>query len=343
VTGQRIRAARADDLPVLVEIERAASETFRTLGMHLVADDDPGTVDELAPYAADGRAFVSAAPDDQPIAYLLLDVVDGAAHIEQVSVHPLHARRGLGRELIEHAASWAVARRLHALTLTTYVCVPWNGPYYERLGFSYLGPDVETPGLRALRERERASGLDAWPRACMSRSLRGYGAAPALDGVSIRSAAAAERRALEELQFRASIHSTRYADLLRAHPDAIEVPPWQFEQSLARVAEDGDGVVGFAVLLPPVDGACELDAIFVEPDRMRTGIGRLLIDDAVARARRWGANRIEVVANPDAVEFYERVGFAGNEIVATRFGPGRRMCRTVEPLISETHGHSSQP
>jgi GNAT superfamily N-acetyltransferase len=108
------------------------------------------------------------------------------------------------------------------------------------------------------------------------------------------------------------------------------------------VAEDGGGVVGFAVLLPPVEGACELDAIFVEPARMRTGIGRLLIDDAVARACRWGADRIEVVANPDAVEFYERVGFAGNEIVATRFGPGRRMCLTVEPLLSRARGDRTQ-
>src|SRR5262249_32746649 len=157
---------------VLLAIERAASETFRTLGMDLVADGDPGTVDELAPYAADARAFVSVDADDQPIAYLLLDLIDGAAHIEQVSVHPSHARRGLGRALIEHAASWAVAHRLHALTLTTYVAVPWNGPYYEQLGFRYLSADEETPGLRAVREREHAPSLDAWPRACMSRSLR---------------------------------------------------------------------------------------------------------------------------------------------------------------------------
>lgn len=143
--------------------------------------------------------------------------------------------------------------------------------------------------------------------------------------VLIRSGVAAERRALEALQFRASVHATRYADVLRAHPDAIEIPPWQFADGLVRVAQDGDSIVGFAVLLVPVDGDCELDAIFVEPERMRMGIGRLLIDDAVARARAWAANRIEVVANPDAVDFYERVGFAGNDEVATRFGPGRRM------------------
>ena len=45
-----IRAARTDDLALLVEIERAAAESFRSLGMDLVADDEPGSVAELAPY-----------------------------------------------------------------------------------------------------------------------------------------------------------------------------------------------------------------------------------------------------------------------------------------------------
>lgn len=166
-----IRVARAGDLDVLVEIERAAGETFRSLGMDLVADDGPGSVEELTPYAGDGRALVSVDVRDRPVGYLLIDVVDGAAHIEQVSVHPDHARRGVGGALIARAASWASALGLGALTLTTYVEVPWNGPYYERLGFRYLTTDEETPGLRAIRDRERAAGLDAWPRACMSRRL----------------------------------------------------------------------------------------------------------------------------------------------------------------------------
>lgn len=68
---------------------------------------------------------------------------------------------------VERAASWARRRGLGALTLTTYVEVPWNGPYYERLGFRYLTTEEETLGLRAIRDHERASGLDAWPRACM--------------------------------------------------------------------------------------------------------------------------------------------------------------------------------
>ena len=166
-----IRAARRGDLAVLVEIERAAGETFRALAMDLVADDDPGTVELLAPYADEGRAFVAVGADGQPVGYLLLDAVDGAAHIEQVSVHPDHARRGIGAALIDRAGAWASANGLEALTLTTFVGVPWNGPYYERLGFRYLPAEGETPGLRAIREHERAVGLDGWPRACMTRGL----------------------------------------------------------------------------------------------------------------------------------------------------------------------------
>jgi GNAT superfamily N-acetyltransferase len=166
-----IRVARPDELVRLIEIERAAGASFRSLGMDAVADDDPGSIGQLAPYAEDSRAFVAVDATDQPLGYLLLDIVDGAAHIEQVTVHPDHARRGIGRALIERAETWAHDRGLPGLTLTTYVEVPWNGPYYERLGFRYLTADEETPGLRSIRDHERQSGLDAWPRACMRRRL----------------------------------------------------------------------------------------------------------------------------------------------------------------------------
>lgn len=167
-----IRAARPDELSLLTAIERAAGESFRSLGMDLVADDEPRPVGELRPYVEGGRAFVSVDAADLPTGYLLLDNVDGAAHVEQVSVHPAHAREGIGRALIERAATWARCHGLDSLTLTTYVDVPWNGPYYERLGFRYLAPEELTPQLGAIRDQERASGLDAWPRACMRLSLR---------------------------------------------------------------------------------------------------------------------------------------------------------------------------
>jgi len=44
-----------------------------------------------------------------------------------------------------------------------------------------------------------------------------------------------------------------------------------------------------------------------------------------ARARAAGARRIDVVANPNALGFYRKVGFRAVGEVATRFGPGLAM------------------
>jgi GNAT superfamily N-acetyltransferase len=166
-----IRLARPDDLPALIDVDRDAGSLFRTVGMAAIADDDPGSVAELAAYQSAGRAWVAVDDGDRPVAYLVAEVVDGCAHLEQVSVRPSHARRGLGRTLVETLAEWAAARRLPALSLTTYEAVPWNAPYYERLGCRVLVDAEIGDGLRAIRRAEAARGLDAWPRVAMIRPL----------------------------------------------------------------------------------------------------------------------------------------------------------------------------
>ncbi|MFE5481630.1 GNAT family N-acetyltransferase [Streptomyces sp. NPDC056527] len=171
----RIRAAAPAELPLLQDIERAAGEPFRSLGMAVIADDEPLPLDVLDGYRRAGRAWVAVDEADRPMAYLLTDTVDGAAHIEQVSVHPAAARQGIGRLLIEHLAANAAERGLTALTLTTFTEVPWNAPYYTRLGFRPLAesdPDL-TAGLRAIQLAEAAHGLATWPRVCMRRELAG--------------------------------------------------------------------------------------------------------------------------------------------------------------------------
>ncbi|MFG3041117.1 GNAT family N-acetyltransferase [Streptomyces sp. NPDC048330] len=170
----RIRAAAAAELPLLQDIERAAGEPFRSLGMAAIADDDPLPLDILETYRHAGRAWVAVDAADRPVAYLLTDTVDGSAHIEQVSVHPDAARRGVGRGLIEHLATAARRQGLTALTLTTFTEVPWNAPYYARLGFRPLASSdpALTEGLLAISRAEEAHGLSAWPRICMRRELR---------------------------------------------------------------------------------------------------------------------------------------------------------------------------
>lgn len=164
-----IREAQVDDIALLPDIERAAGAAFRDVGMAAIADDEPLSINHLFSYQDGGRAWVATDELDHPIAYLLLDILDDSAHIEQVSVHPKQARQGLGRALIDTAAAWACQSGLPTLTLTTFTDVPWNAPYYARLGFDVI-PDSElSPRLRGLREHEAAIGLDVWPRVAMRR------------------------------------------------------------------------------------------------------------------------------------------------------------------------------
>jgi GNAT superfamily N-acetyltransferase len=159
------------ELPVLQDIERAAGRCFRDIGMPEIAEDEPLALGELARYQQVGRAWIAADLTDEPVAYLIADLVDGNLHVEQVSVHPRSARRGVGRRLLEHVADHAAANGIPALTLTTFAHVPWNAPYYARCGFRTLDESDLAPGLRALRQREAAHGLDRWPRVCMHRDL----------------------------------------------------------------------------------------------------------------------------------------------------------------------------
>jgi hypothetical protein len=84
-----IRPARPEEGSRLREIECLAGERFR-VGLPEVADDEPASVETLARYAEDGRSWVAVDHMDLPIGYVLVDVVDGCAHIEQVSVLPNH-------------------------------------------------------------------------------------------------------------------------------------------------------------------------------------------------------------------------------------------------------------
>ena len=80
-------------------------------------------------------------------------------------------RSGIGAALINTVINDARTSGSSAVTLTTFIDVPWNGPYYRRLGFEYLPTVRETPGLRAIRAAEADHGLDRWPRACMRLEL----------------------------------------------------------------------------------------------------------------------------------------------------------------------------
>jgi len=164
-----IRAARPHEYALLRAIERRAGELFREIGMPEIADDEPPSADHLASGAA---LYVATDDADQPVGYALVDLVDGHAHLEQISVVPEHGRRGIGQALVQAVADWARARGDREVTLTTFRDVAFNAPFYARHGFVVLNDEDLTEGLRAVVAKEAADGLDTTARVVMSRALQ---------------------------------------------------------------------------------------------------------------------------------------------------------------------------
>jgi len=85
------------------------------------------------------------------------------------------------------------------------------------------------------------------------------------------------------------------------------------EQAAAKnvwVATGADGEVVGVVALGPSEqpNTLDLDKLFVEPRWIRTGVGRALLAHAMIEARRRGAERLTILADPYAAGFYERHG-----------------------------------
>ena len=120
----------------------------------------------------------------------------------------------------------------------------------------------------------------------------------------LRRATAADETRLREIAEASKGHWGFEPERMRA---------WAASLDLAReiwVVEREGRIVAWAAVLPPQDGSCELDDLWVEPASIGSGVGRILFEHTAARARELGARSLHWEAEPNAVGFYERMGAA---------------------------------
>lgn len=182
MTDHAVRPARARDLPLLAEIEDSGLPMFEEVLGDL-------TGDPLASPAASGHdrarepGFILVA-GDPAVGFAHVRDLESHAHLEQLSVHPDHARRGVGAALLEAVAERATLKGHGSLTLTTYAEIPWNAPFYARHGFVEVGADEpRTATQLAISEHEEELGLSRHGRRIwMRRVLRAHRTAEEIDG-----------------------------------------------------------------------------------------------------------------------------------------------------------------
>ena len=140
----------------------------------------------------------------------------------------------------------------------------------------------------------------------------------------LRAARAGDEPGLTELALRSKGHWGYSADFLDACRPELTVRPAQLADIL--VAESDGMVAGFRLLV--VDGAHgELEALFVDPPFIGSGIGRLLLDEVLSTARSRGVQTLVLDADPGAEAFYARFGARTTGLIPSGSIPGRSLPR----------------
>lgn len=164
----RIRTSRDEDAALLPAIERSAGESFRLLPeLAWIADAGVAGVDFHRRLIERGSHWLAEDADGQPVGFLAAERCADELHIAELSIAQAHQQQGLGRRLLERAVTYAHASHCRALTLTTFCDVPWNAPFYARLGFQRLTWQEAGERLRAILGHEQEIGFAADSRCAM--------------------------------------------------------------------------------------------------------------------------------------------------------------------------------
>lgn len=159
-----LRLARPADAEAMPAVERAAATAF--------ADEpsiDPARTrspEDFARLIRRGHSLVAHVRDTMA-GFLVAQPFSRELHIWEMDVAPTFQRRGIGAGLVRAAQIDARNTGFRALTLTTFRDLPWNGPFYARLGFEEVTALDAHPRLAGELANEVDDGLPADRRCAM--------------------------------------------------------------------------------------------------------------------------------------------------------------------------------
>ncbi|WP_433468702.1 GNAT family N-acetyltransferase [Spirillospora sp. CA-128828] len=156
-----IRVAGAGDLAGLAAIENSGDPMFGEIG--IVFPPGPTVVEQMI-----GKGAEILVAGDPPVGFAAVEEVDGAVHLEQISVRGDLVGRGIGARLLDEVKARAAAAGSPGVSLLTFRDVPWNGPWYARHGFAELPEERWGTGIRSYWDAEIKDGLhELGPRLVM--------------------------------------------------------------------------------------------------------------------------------------------------------------------------------
>lgn len=286
-----ITAARSCDLVFLPAIELAAAKLLVGHAPKSVLNETTN-LNVLKAAQSRGHLWVALA-NDVPVGFAHVEVLEpAAAHLKEIDVLPEHGRRGLGRRLVMAVCAWAATSGYGSVTLTTFRDVPWNMPFYARLGFQVIAPEQFSPALRSVVQDETCRGLDPTRRVAMRREMRRFTA----DAVNLDDLHATP----EELQFlEEQINEFNFA-----------TTGFRDARLLAMLLRDSAGRIYAGLSGHTWGGVGEVRFLWVDEPRRHTGIGSRLLRTAEDEASARGCRKIVLSTHSfQAPEFYLKRGY----------------------------------
>ncbi len=163
--------AQPEHLSELPEIELQAALLFRDWNVPAAVIEETTPLAEFQAAQEEGHLWVALSLQGHPVGFALTESDGTTLHLEEIDVLPEHGRRGVGKALVETICTWARDRGYTAITLTTFRDIPWNAPFYAKLGFEVVLAEALTAQLRRRVADEEARGLDPVWRVVMQKKL----------------------------------------------------------------------------------------------------------------------------------------------------------------------------
>lgn len=165
-----IRLAEQSDIPRITEIEISASQKFLTLENAPYCANCTVPAEQLEAACAQ-KLFWVIEDEAKTAGFLCALKIDRCLHIEELSVSMDHQGKGVGKELLSHVMNFAREKRYSGITLTTDKDIPWNGPFYQRIGFRILADQEKLPKVYAVLEEDHSKYHDPETRVAMIYAL----------------------------------------------------------------------------------------------------------------------------------------------------------------------------
>ncbi|MDH2375591.1 GNAT family N-acetyltransferase [Providencia rettgeri] len=167
-----IRLATPLDAKHLPLVEASAGQSFMSIEKYQwLAEGDGQTEQDHLDFIFEQLEWVAVNDYDEPIGFINAEEHHTSLHICEVSVCQQWQGQGLGKKLIKQVLDAALVRNITVVTLTTCRDVPWNAPYYQRLGFKIFESHELTTELQAILQSEVDVGFAAEDRCAMAISL----------------------------------------------------------------------------------------------------------------------------------------------------------------------------